>query len=178
MNTDPPAVFRTEVLCQRVDALDSAVDLNAWQTSKDPAGTLDGLRDRVAVCVDVAPDGAHVSLVAAAETDGHIRLEVVEAWDSTDAARRELPELLERIKPRAAAWYPSGPAAALGPLLRSLGAIELTGQKVTEACQGLADLVATGRIVHPGDPLLDQHIGGASKYYVGDGWRFARRGAG
>src|SRR5690606_7765235 len=47
LGTDPPAVFRTEVLCQRVDVLDGAVDLAAWKDCADPAGTMDGLRDRV-----------------------------------------------------------------------------------------------------------------------------------
>lgn len=41
---------------------------------------------------------------------------------------------------------------------------------------GLAELVAARRVQHPGDPLLDDHMAGASKTYSGDGWRFARIG--
>jgi hypothetical protein len=40
----------------------------------------------------------------------------------------------------------------------------------------LADLVASRRILHPGDPLLDAHVSGASRYRQGDRWVFARRG--
>lgn len=196
LGTDPPAVFRTEVLCQRVDALDSAVDLAAWRAGADPAGSLDKHRDRVVLCVDVAPDSAHVTMTAAAAlADGRVRVEVVQAWKSTDAARVELPGLLQRVKPAAVAWFPSGPAAALAPFLRPAEMVndqgkttkvtrpgdplyvELKGTSVAEACQSFADLVAARRVVHPGDPLLDAHIAGASKLRVGDGWRFTRRGA-
>lgn len=177
--TDPPNVFRTEVLCQRVDSLDSAVDLGAWKACHDPAGSLDGVRDRVAVCLDVAPDGEHVTLAAAAELDdGRVRVEVVNAWLSTDAGRAELEGWLDRIKPAETAWFPSGPAAALAPIMRKLGAREIKGADVAAACMGLADLVRTRRIVQPGDPLLDAHLASASKLNQGDGWRFARRGQG
>jgi phage terminase large subunit-like protein len=177
--TDPPAVFRTEVLCQKVDALDSAVDLAAWRACADAAGSLESSRDRVVACVDVAPDSAHVTLVASAVmADGRVRVEVVAGWESTDAARFELPAVLERVKPVVLAWFPSGPAAALAVSLRGLATLELKGAAVGEACQGFADLVSARRIVHPDDPLLNAHISGAQKYRLGDGWRFARRDAG
>lgn len=180
MTTDPPNVFRTEVLCQKVDHLDSAIDLSAWKSCADAAGTMDQLRSRITACVDVALDGAHVTLAVAAETpDGRIRTEIPAAWDGTDAARLELPALLDKIGAQVTAWYPSGPAAALAPLLRARpNSLELTGGKVTEACQGLADLTRDQLVVHPADPLLDAHIGGAQKLNSGDGWRFVRRGAG
>ncbi|WP_162831564.1 terminase large subunit [Amycolatopsis thermalba] len=177
--TDPPEVFRTEVLSQKVDQLDGAVDLAAWKACRDPSMTLDAVQDRIVLCLDVAPDGKHVALLAAGEVAGVVRVEVVEAWDSTEAARDELPALREEYQPKAGAWFPSGPAAALAPLLRSWPEwVEIKGAAVAEACQGLADLVRGRRVIHPGDPLLDAHIAGASKYYQGDGWRFVRRGAG
>lgn len=178
--TDPPAVFRTEVLCMRVSSLDEAVSMGAWRDCHDPAGSLESLRQRVVCAVDVAPDGAHVSLVAAAlGSDGRVRIEVVAAWDSTNVARAQLPELLERVKPRAVAWYPGGPAAALTSALRGLPrVVEIKGAAVAETCQEFADLVAARRVVHPGDPLLTSHVAGAQRLHQGDGWRFVRRGAG
>ncbi len=192
--TDPPDVFRTEVLCQRVEHLDSAIDITAWDACADPAGTLDGMRDRIALCFDAAPDGKHATLAAAAiRPDGRARVEIVAAWRSTDAARADLPALLDKIRPAALAWYPAGPAAALAPILRTAalrwnkrpgkrhaGQLpedgEISGPHVTEACQGLADLARARQILHPADPLLDAHIGGAQKLASGDGWRFTRRG--
>lgn len=180
--SDPPAVFRTEVLCQRVDALDGAVDIGAWKACLDPSGTLDTVRDRVVACVDVAPDGAHATLAAAAEDDdGKVRVEVVAGWATTEEARAELPGLLARVEPRAVAWLPAGPAASLAPIFRRLDrvqVVELKGQEVASACMGFADLVSARRVVHPGDPLLDVHVGSASKLPSGDGWRFTRNGVG
>ncbi|HEX6579208.1 MAG TPA: hypothetical protein VF082_12660 [Jiangellaceae bacterium] len=177
--TDPPAVFRTEILCQRVPSLDEAVSLAAWKDCEDTVGSLESVRGRVVCCLDVAPDSAHVSLVAAALLDdGRVRLEVVAAWTSTEAARFELPDLLARVKPRAVAWYPGGPAAALATSLRAPKAVEIKGSAVAEACQGFADLVAARRVLHPGDPLMTAHVAGAQRLLQGDGWRFVRRGAG
>lgn len=178
--TDPPSVFRNEVLCQRVESMDGAMDLAAWRDCLDPAGSMKRLRSRVAVCVDVAPDGGHVTLAAAALTDdGRTRVEIVDAWPSTQDARAALPELLARVAPTVTAWFPAGPAAALAYELRAApGSLEVKGSTVTEACQAFADLVAARRVVHPGDPLLDAHVAGAKKYAQGDGWRFVRRGTG
>lgn len=175
MTTDPPAVFRTEVLCQKVDQLDGAIDLTAWRNCADPAGTLHGHRDRIAAGIDVAPDGQHVTLAVAARITDRIRIEIAGAWSSTDIARAAIPHLLDRIKPIALAWYPAGPAAALAPVLRGRrNSLDLTGGKVAEACQGLADLTRALRIVHNADPLLDAHISAARKQTSGDGWRFTR----
>jgi hypothetical protein len=84
--TDPPNVFRTECLYRKVDALDSAVDLGAWRDCADPAGNLSSVRERVVAVVDVAPDGEHVTLAAAAALDdGRVRVEIVNAWEDQAA---------------------------------------------------------------------------------------------
>lgn len=206
MSTDPPATFRTETLCQRVDALDAAVDLAAWKAAADKSGTLEAVREKVGVVVDVAPDGQHVTLSGAALLDdGRTRVEVMSAWASTTEARRALfegvdgtPGLLQKIAPYVVGWFPGGPAAALAAEFRSMKAaadeeiergtrpgrrvhpdvVELTGTDVGQACQGFADLVAARRVLHPDDPLLNAHLAGAQKLHSGDGWRFCRKGVG
>lgn len=198
MTTDPPNVYRTEVLCQKVDQLDGAINFAAWKACADAAGNMDGLRNRIALCFDTAPDGKHCTLAAAAKlSDGRPRVEIVKAWSSADEARGELPALLERIKPAALAWYPTGPAAELATILRPAalkanfrpgkkprepGELpedgEIAGTKVAEVCQELAGLVRGRHVVQPGDPLLDSHVRGAAKLPSGDGWRFTRKGGG
>jgi phage terminase large subunit-like protein len=176
--TDPPNVFRTEALCQKVDQLDGAIDLACWEDCADPSGDLSEHRNRVAACFDISLDGKHATLaVAALLPDDRVRIEIAAAWDSTEAARFELGPLLDRIKPAVFGWFPSGPAAALATTLRGRrGSTELTGSKVTEACQELADLVKARRIAHKDDPLLNAHIKGADKHISGDGYRYTRRG--
>lgn len=178
MATDPPAVFRTEVLCQKVDQLDGAVNLAAWKAGADPAGTMDAYRDKIAACFDIAPDGMHATLsVAALVGDGRVRTEIVKAWKTTDEARLELPAVLDRIKPIVIAWYPIGPGAAFGPMMRKFPkSLELGGSKVTEACQAFADMVLGRKVLHADEPLANAQIGAAIKLPSGDGWRFARRG--
>jgi len=194
--SSPPAVYRTEVLCQRVDQLDGAIDYEAWKTLADPAGTMDAHRGRLAACLDAAPDGQHFTLAVAAKlTDGRPRVELVRDWTSSADVRRELAGTLAKVKPKAFGWFPSGPAAELGSVIRPLalkynkhpgkrGDNEIaedgtiTGARVSEACQELAGLVRARGLVHPGQELLDTHVRGASKLYTGDGWRFTRRGDG
>jgi hypothetical protein len=189
--SDPPEIYRTEVLCQRVRHLDSAIDMTAWAACADPAVTMDSLRGRLAACFDVAPDDGHATLAVAARTaEGKVRGEIAASWPSAAAARIELPELLDRMKPSVIAWYPSGPAAALAPVFRAPSGrpvkladaaagrpayADLTGGEVCEACMGLASLVKGRTILHNNDPLLNSHLGGASRLKVGDGWRFARK---
>lgn len=175
--TMPVAGYRTEHLCQRVAVLDPALDPDAWTDCTDQA-TMDALRSKVALCLEVSPDLAHVTLIAGASlADGRVRVEVVDAWDSTAAARRALPDLLARIRPRTFGWFPDGPAAALGPDLRAIrGSVEIT--RVPEVCQALAEQITARRVLHPGDPLLTSQVMGAAKSPSGDGWRFTRIGAG
>lgn len=179
------AGFKTEMLCMRVRLLSPAIDPGAWRACEEE-GDLSGVRDRVAVCLDVAPDGKHAALVAAAVlSDGRVRVEVVRAWDGTDEVRRDLKRVLARVRPRAVGWFPNGPAAAL--------AADLTGQQswlpkgaVVEEIRGEMAAVAMGfeeqvrnsRIAHVRDPLLDAHITGAERLKRGDAWVFSRRGGG
>jgi hypothetical protein len=184
------AGFRTEVLCQRVRALDAAVDPTRWRATAED-GDLTEVRSRVALCLDVAPDGQHATLAAAAVLpDGRTRVEIVAAWSGQgclSALRRELTPWVERVKPRALGWFPFGPAAALAadlkgsstrsPLERALGrppeAITADGAAV---CMGFAEQVQAGQVVHADDALLDSHVLGAEKLRSGDRWVFSRRG--
>ena len=194
--TDPPNVFRTEVLCMKVDQLDGAIDYEGWKACADAAGTMNRHKERLAACLDAAPDGQHFTLsVAAKLADGRPRVELVRDWTSTADVRRELAGALAEIKPKAFGWYPGGPCAEIGDAIRPLarkinkhpgdrkpdeipedGAI--TGARVSEACMALAAFIRGRSIVHAGQELLDTHLRGSSKLPTGDGWRFTRKGEG
>lgn len=183
----PASVFRTEHLCQGVPTSRPAVDAAAWRTSVDVQGNLDGLRTRVAVCIEVSEDLEHVTLIAAAQLDdGRTRGEVVKSWHSVQDARNELFDLVKRIRPRYVGWFPSGPGAVLDVELAKAypedkGRIRgrrMVGTAQSVACQGLAEQVKAGRVLHADDALLNAHLLGASKQQSGDGWRFVRRDAG
>jgi phage terminase large subunit-like protein len=181
--------FKTEKMCIRVPRLSPAIDLNAWRAAKQP-GTLGNVRNRVVLCVDVSLDGAHATAVAAATLpDGKIRVEAVAAWDSAFAMQVGLPDLVEKIKPRAVGWFPNGPAAAVAAALadrnkvgearrpwppRSV-TVEAISQEMPAVCMGLAKDVSAGQILHSGDPLLDEQVQAAEKHERITGtWVFAR----
>lgn len=199
MNTARSVGFRTENLCQRVDTLDSAVDPEGWRRCADSTVSLRDHLHQMVMCVDVAMTSGHVTAAAAAQLeDGTVVGEIFAQWPSVSVARGELREAFARYRPRACAWFPSGPASVIGADLmqehcRTIGAevidprdvpahapgvVRLTGEDASAACQTLASLVDGRNFRHPDDPLLNAHIAGSVRKDMGDGWRFARRGAG
>lgn len=199
------AGFLTEYMCMHVPKLDPAVDPAGWADGLDP-GDLADVRDRVALCVDLAPDGMHATLAAAAvippaagageDEPARVRVEVVAAWvgpTCTRDLRRELPAWVRKVKPRAFGWFPAGPAAAIAadladPKKKTRGArspwpppgvaVEEIRQDVAAVCMGLAEIARGGGVLHSGDPLLDAHVLGAEKLVRGDAWVFTRKGSG
>ena len=182
------AGFRTEKMCITVPTLNPAIDPGAWASCAE-SGTLEAVRDRVAALVDVAPDGQHVTLTAAAVLpDGRVRVEPVEAWAGVGAAvraARALPGLVRRVRPRSLGGFPTGPGAEIAADMADRPGWPPAGVELVEirgdaagACMALRSLVNAGQIVHSSDPLQDAHIASAERYERGDTWVFARRGRG
>lgn len=176
-----------EVLCQRVDLLNAAIRLEDWNSCgilRADALDLAPHRRSVALCFDVAQDSSHATLTAAATLDGITHLEVVAAWDGMDCRkriRRDLPGIVERIRPRKLVWFPGGPAAAVADewpakRLRNVIIEAIRAEDVVRACMGLEEQAAAGHLRHPHDPLLDLQVRQTQQLPQGDGWRFARRG--
>lgn len=186
------AGFRTEVLCQRVTLLDPAIDMDQWAAcgTSSPVD-LATHRDRLALCLDVSLDMQHATVAAAAALDGTTHLEAVAAWDGptcTRDLRRELPALVDKLRPRTLGWFPGGPAAAIAAGLaerrgphrwppRGVTVEEIRGD-VTAVCMGLEEQVRTGELRHNQDPLLTAHVENSMPLRRGDAWVFTRRGAG
>jgi phage terminase large subunit-like protein len=184
------AAFRTEVLCQRVHQLDPALDPDRWAAcGTDEPIQLSEHRQRTALCLDVSLDGTHATLAAAAVIEGTVHLEVIEAWSGfgcTAAVRADLPRLVARIRPRALGWFPAGPAAAVAADIRvptgrrtwapAGTAVEELKGEIASVTMGFAELVATGQVRHPRDPMLDQQTAAAQKLHRGDTWVYTRKG--
>jgi len=183
------ASFKTEVMCMRVDRLDPAIDPTCWAAAGGDIVDLAEHRDRVALCLDVSIDGTHASLIAAADIDGIIYLDVVSAWSGWGCAkevRQDLPGHVARVRPRAFGWFPAGPAAVLTADLlerprsgwppRRVELIELTTE-TPAVCMALASLVISGDVHHANDPMLNAHVASTQKLGRGDRWVFQRRGS-
>lgn len=183
--------FRTEVMCQRVALLDPAIDADLWAAAgRDEVPDLAKYRDRVTLCLDVSLSGDHASLVAAAELDGVVYLDVVAAWSGhgcTAAVRADLPDLVNKVRPRKLGWFPAGPAAELAADLTERRAAGWPPRRVelaplttetTAVCMALPGLVKAGQVAHSRDPMLTAHVEAAQRLNRGDAWVFGRRGAG
>ena len=107
------AGYRTEVMCQRVRLLDPAIEPDSWeQCATQTPLDLAAHRDRVVLCLDVSLNGDHATLIAAAMIDGLVHVEVAAAWSGfgcTQLIRQQLPELVAKIRPRAAGLVPQRP---------------------------------------------------------------------
>lgn len=178
--------FKTESMNIRVKAMDPAIDPDAWGACKVD-GDLGGLPN-IVTCLDVAPLGKGVTLLAGAMLpDGRVRVEPVHRWESVTAAEAELPGWLARNKPRKFGWFPGYEAAAMVATLRERkgrtswppkGVIveEITAEAVA-ACMAFAAAVEGRQVLHAGDPLLDKQALAAGKLPAGpDRWRFGRQG--
>jgi hypothetical protein len=188
--------FLTEYMCIAVELLDPGIRADAWAacgpTDEAPAVDLAPHRAQLAFLVDVAPDGHGVALAAAAVLDDdRVHAEIVAKWDTAAAMRKELPAIVERVRPRALGWFPSSPTAAVmvdlqNPRQRTATRwpprrVNLTPitSETTAVCMGLAELVDAGELRHNGDPLATAHAEGAIRRpRPNDTWVFDRRGGG
>lgn len=194
------ATFKTEKMCINVPNLKMAFDSSAWNGKCLVPGTLDGVRDRVALVFDVAPDGQHATLSAAGVLpDGKVRVEPVDAWTfgapehGMDVMMAELKSHVIRIKPAAFGWLPTGPAAMFAADLKAKDKdgkparpkwlpkktrMEEIRGDLPAVCMGFDKLITDGMVVHSGDPLQDAHVLGAQRLTMGDRWVITRRGGG
>lgn len=186
---DALTTFKTEKMCINVPRMKPAIDAVKWRSCFLP-GVLSTVRGRVVLCVDVALDGQHATAVAAAVMpDDRVRVEVVAAWDSAYAMEADLPDLVDKIKPRGVGWFPNGPAAAVASRIadrnkegerrrpwppRSV-TVEAIRQEMPAVCMGLAKEVSALTLLHSGDPLLDEQTTSAEKLeYQSGTWVFVR----
>lgn len=185
------AGFKNEHMCIRERVGNPAIDLTKWAECGADGIDLALHRARVALALDVALDGLHATIVAAALLDDDlVHVDPVRAWSGpacTAMLRAALPDVVRQVRPRVVGWLPTGPAASVAAALAErAGRKELrwppAGVKLapitTElaaVCMGLAELVKTSGLRHPRSPLLDAHVESTERRYVGDRWIFERR---
>jgi hypothetical protein len=189
--------YLTEVMCVKVPVFSPAIDAAKWTDrgprEDRPTIKLAEHRDRLAVCLDVSRDGKHCTLAGAVVLDGRAHTGIIAAWDSTAAMRRELPGIIEAVKPRVLAWFPNGPTAAvmveLSKVRRGVGEAgkrwpprlvklsEITSESPA-VCMGFGEQIDADELRHDGHDLATAHVVNGIRRARGDVWVFDRRGAG
>ena len=177
LETVPEAAFRTEHLCQFVDAVsDLAYPLDAWRACQDDAD-LSPSRP-VSLAVDIDPDRRTAAAVAAWSVEGRVYVAVVGDWteplddrvvaDEVERMRRNLGAQLVEYDPYTAL----GVADLLGDY-----AHRVSGPEIIAAGGAVYDAIQARRVAHRGDPYLDAAVASTGKRPVGDGgWRITRKG--
>ena len=163
--------------------------LNRWRPGGTPVFSLaDWIRclDSVSAIsgppafgVDVAPDRAHASIaVAGGRPDLRIHVELVERRAGTDWIAPRIAELVMSHRPTAVALDPSSPAGSLVTDLTRAATVPplllVNGRAYGQACGAMYDDVQSGRLVHRGQPALDDAVIAARRRSAGDAWAWAR----
>lgn len=179
--TDPEWVFRTEVLCQRVNR--AAVSaLPEWPSVME-RGTRAEPGLPCAFAVDVSWDRSTAWISAAVQLpDGRVHLEAVESRDGTDWVLSRLGELCARWDPVAVGLQASGAPAStlLGELEEFLEVpvVPLGASDLSRACGLLFDGVRHRKVRHPGQEPIDAAALHAAVRPLSDAWVFDRKRSG
>lgn len=176
METDPPHVFRTEVLCQWVDSARSSVfEPEAWNVVMDQSSQL---VDPVCFGVDVSADRAWAAIgVAGIRPDGARHVEVVDFRRGTGWVLERVRELVERWSPRAVVVDAGGPAGSLVAELEQarVPVVLTTARDYAQACGLFFDAVDGGFLFHLGQEELSAAALSARRRPLGDAWAWSRK---
>jgi len=181
LETDPEAVFRTEVLCQHVEQLTpTALPNEEWIECTDPDSRIEEGAYLV-FGVDVAWDESYACVVAAGvRADGLRHIEVIERREGVDWVRDYIREGARRWAPLAVTVQRRGaPASSLIGQLDDCGAPlhPLPSDQLAPAAVAFKQAVLTGRVKHLGQPALNQAVAVAVGRTVNDTWLLDRKGS-
>lgn len=174
MQTMPPLEFDRAYLNIRSKSDRRKVPAALWAGRKDDASKV---LDPITLAVDVAWDRSHTTIAAAGRNAaGQLHVELVARKPGTGWAPEALAALAARFATpvRLDTFGPAG--TLLEPLARlKVDVDQLDTRRVCAAAADLWDDIVEGRLVHLGDPLLDDAVAGAVERPVGDAWTWGRK---
>ena len=174
---DNMAGFKTEHLCQWVDALEPGIiPVADWIETTDPESRrADGSQVVASVDVNFSRTKGYVA-IAARRSDERLHVEVVAAERGTDWIVPWLVERKDRFD-AVVVQARGAPASGLIDPLKEAGieVIELGGSDLTK-CYGYAfDLIAGHKFMHRPSPVLDSAAESARAKVIGDSWVIDRK---
>lgn len=176
--TDPEHVFRTEVLCQRVETSTMSA-FPGWPDCADESAVVpDGAQ--VAFGVDTSWDRSTAWIAVAAQVGERVHVELAANGLGSDWVAGWIASRVPTLDPVAVSWQQTGaPVSTIGEQLtaavgsevaKPLGALDLG-----KACGALHDAVSTGQIVHIGQEQLDDAARTSVVRPLGDAWIVDRK---
>lgn len=186
IRSDPPQVVRTELLCQWVDTMDSPWPPNTWADCTTDGLELQAEADTV-LAVDVSPDRRSAALVAvqATEDGDQLTAVLVDTWSAEGAVddlaiATDVAAVAEQLEARLVA-YDRWTGSAIAQRLERAGVAvaDVSGPRFAQACDQLLSAMVTGRLRHPGQAELTDHVLAAARKPAADGgWRIVRARSG
>lgn len=174
---DNMAGFRTEHLCQWVDALDPGIiPPEHWSATTDPdSKRADDAQVFASVDVNFQRTKAYIA-IAARRDDGKLHIEVVAAERGTEWIVPWLTERKDRFA-GVVVQARGAPASGLIDPLKEAGldVLELGGSDLTKAYGYMFDLICEHKVAHRPSPVLDAAAEAAKAKILGDSWVINRK---
>jgi hypothetical protein len=170
--------FRTEYLCQWVDALEPGIiPAEFWQAGMDGGSRReDGAP--VYAALDVNYDRSHAYVaIAAKRADGYLHIEVVQAARGVDWVLPWLRDRKDRFK-GVAIQKTGAPASGMIDDLMAAGVPVVEwgpGAELTAGCGLFYDKIVQGEVYHRPSLVLDRAAASTLARRVSDSWLFDRR---
>ena len=175
--SDNIAGFKTEHLCQWVDALDPGIiPPEHWAATTDAESKrADGAQVWASVDVNFQRTKAYVA-IASRRDDDKLHIEVVAAERGTEWIVPWLSERKDRFA-GVVVQARGAPASGLIEPLREAGVevLELGGSDLTKAYGYMFDMISEHKVGHRPSPVLDAAAEAAKAKILGDSWVIDRK---
>jgi phage terminase large subunit-like protein len=179
---DPPDIVRTEVLCQWVDTINSAIDAQKWELCKTDPIPLDPDKETW-FGLDLSPDRKFGALVATQKLPGErFNLVLLHTWSNDYsindlAVANDIAPYVRKYNVKTVA-YSKRTAQAVASRLVPAGIpiTDMDGAIYAESCDRWLGAINSHRLQHGGQEELTQQTLSAAKLPYGDGsWIIGRR---
>jgi phage terminase large subunit-like protein len=179
---DPPDIVRTEVLCQWVDTINSAIDAQKWALCQTEPIPLDPEKETW-FGLDLSPDRKFGALVATQKLSGErFNLVLLHTWSNDYsindlAVANDIAPYVRRYNVQTVA-YSKRTAQAVASRLVPAGIpiTDMDGAIYAESCDRWLGAINSHRLQHGGQEELTQQTLSAAKLPYGDGsWIIGRR---
>ena len=179
---DPPDIVRTEVLCQWVDTINSAIDAQKWQLCQTDPIPLDP-EAPTWLGLDLSPDRKFGALVATQKLSGErFNLVLLHTWSNDYslndlAVANDIAPYVRKYNTQTVA-YSKRTAQAVASRLVPAGIpiTDMDGAIYAESCDRWLGAINSHRLQHGGQDELTQQTLSAAKLPFGDGsWVIGRR---
>lgn len=172
---------RTETLCQWIDSLASPWPHGSWDAiaESDLQMSVGAL---TVFAFDVSPTKRFASLVGGQLLpDGRIGLALIQSWENSVAVDElkiaaEIKGWCDKFRPRVTC-FDRYATATIAERLQNAGVKveDVSGARFYQACNDFLDGIVNKRLVHSGQPALDQQMNNVAAKTNDSAWRIVKR---